>query len=132
MTQEQADRAQRMCLCTNCRASYARYLCRWRLDASSGMHRRNCLYVQIQLVSKTGKTYQGDRFFENLGGLAMDYGGDVGNINILQHFLTVHEGGIVYTFVPPLLRPVVQYVAIPLARLVGYKGYYPEYRTSFQ
>ena len=88
--------------------------------------------MQIHLISKNGKTHQGDRFFETLGGLATDYGGEVGNINPLQHFLTVHEGGIAYTFVPPLLRPLVQYVAIPLARLVGYKGYYPEYRTSFQ
>lgn len=61
-------------------------------------------------------------------GLAQKYG-SIGDINPLQMLLTAHETGIEYTFMPYPARIAIRYLAIPLAKLVGFKPFYPEYST---
>jgi hypothetical protein len=81
------------------------------------------------MVNRSGKRREGDRFFENLAAFARLYGG-IGSINPLQHFLTANEGGVEYTFVPVSVRVLIRYIICPLAKIVGYQAYYPEYRSA--
>ena len=56
--------------------------------------------------------------------------GDTGAINPLQQFLTTWESGSEFTFLPLPVRLIIRYVIVPLAKLVGFKPYYPEYRSA--
>ena len=56
--------------------------------------------------------------------------GDTGAINPLQLFLTTSESGIEYTFLPLPVRLIIRYAIVPLAKLLGFKPYYPEYRSA--
>ena len=56
--------------------------------------------------------------------------GDMGAINPLQHFLTIQESRIEYTFPPKPVRVIIRYAVVPLAKVLGFKPYYPEYRSA--
>ena len=85
-------------------------------------------FLQIKHSHNTGREYNADRFFENLAGLSQHYG-EIGSINILQQFLTAIESGIEYCIFPTPIRLFVRYAVIPLAKLVGYQAFYPEYHS---
>ena len=83
--------------------------------------------MQANYSHKTGTVRHADRFFENLAGLSQKYG-EIANINPLQLFLTTVTSGIEYTFFPTPVRLFLKYVAVPVAKLLGFQAYYPEYR----
>ena len=83
---------------------------------------------QAKFIYKSGKPRRVDTYFENLIGFAQKYGSP-GQIPPLQQLLSAEEGGMEYTFLPRPVRSVISYVAIPLAKLVGYQPYYAEYTS---
>jgi len=99
------------------------------LEGKEGTTSKGDLVCRVKLVNKSGRVRRGDRFFENLSGLAQLYG-SIDAINPLQQVLTATEGGIAYTFMPIWIRIPFDLFACPLAKLVGYQAYYPEYRSA--
>ena len=95
----------------------------------SDKSRTGILNAQVRLIYRSGTPRRVDFFFENLVGLSQKYG-SIGDISPLQQFLTASEAGIEYTFVPYPVRLGIKYLAVPLAKLVGYKPYYKEYRSD--
>lgn len=84
--------------------------------------------MQAKFIFKAGKPRRVDTYFETMIGLAQKYGSP-GQIPPLQQLLSAQEGGMEYTFIPQPVRFVISHVAIPLAKLVGYRPFYPEYKT---
>lgn len=89
------------------------------------------MWMQVRTILKTNRPRKFDAFFETMLGLAQKYG-SIGDINPLQLLLTAHETGIEYTFMPYPARIAIRYLAIPLAKLVGFKAFYPEYSSPGQ
>ena len=83
---------------------------------------------QAKFIFKAGKPRRVDTYFETMIGLAQMYGSP-GQIPPLQQLPSAYEGGMEYTFMPRPVRIVMRYVAVPLAKLVGYRPFYPEYVT---
>mmetsp|Transcript_27127 Transcript_27127/g.59247 ORF Transcript_27127/g.59247 Transcript_27127/m.59247 type:complete len:228 (-) Transcript_27127:1485-2168(-) len=70
-----------------------------------------------------------DKFFEQFAGLGRDYGA-VSAIPPLQLISLMAAYGLDLAFMPAPVWKVVKVVVPPLAQLLGYKTYYPEYDTA--
>lgn len=66
-----------------------------------------------------------ERFFEQWTAIAFDHGG-VDNVNPLQLLLTLDAASIDLALPLPA-KLLVQHLALPLARLVGFQPFYSEY-----
>lgn len=65
------------------------------------------------------------QFFETLPGLGHDYG-SLDKVPPLQMLLTFAEGGVDLALPAPA-RLLIRLLAVPFARGVGYRAFYPEY-----
>ena len=79
--------------------------------------------MKVTLLNKSGKHSPSERFFEQFVSNAYNQGG-MDNVNPLQIMLTLKYGRIELAG-PYLVRLLIWYV--PLAEILGFKGFYPEY-----
>ena len=67
-----------------------------------------------------------EEFLYNFMGMGHDYG-SVNDLNPLQVVLTFAAGGMQLPEVPAPARLAIKHVLCPLAKLMGYKPFYPAY-----
>lgn len=91
--------------------------------SSESQHR--AALAQVKIFIQPGTHTVAERFFEQLAGIAYDHGG-LEQVNPLQLLLVFAYGGIDLA-VPPPAKLLIRHVALPLGRLLGYRGCYPEY-----
>ena len=78
------------------------------------------------MINESGKFSPMERFFEQFGGLIYDHNGDIANINPLQLILLFEEAGIKFA-APRPIQFLITHIACNLARLLGYRGFHPDY-----
>ncbi|KAK9815191.1 hypothetical protein WJX73_010458 [Symbiochloris irregularis] len=85
-------------------------------------------HVELVQVMESPHPIDFASFIETCYGLGRDYGGP-DKINPLQILLSYTELGGMDLPVPAPVMWLIRHVGNPLARLVGYKTHYPEYRS---
>lgn len=73
----------------------------------------------------------GEQLFETMAGLGHDYESPLA-VSPIQKWLTLGKAEVVLTDIQPATWNFIQDVLVPMAGKMGYKPFYPQYRTKRQ